>query len=142
MTNLDRADIQGDILEAYGNKYVHTSYVFITVGDAGEGRAWLAERIGAVTTAERWRGHRPSWTFNLALTYSGLLALGVPAAAAASFSDEFTQGMGQRAVELGDVGRNAPSAWEAGLGTGDAHILVTINALGDGARDEAVGQLR
>jgi len=48
MTNLDRADIQGDILEAYGNKYVHTSYVFITVR-AYICPAWLLVRGTSAT---------------------------------------------------------------------------------------------
>jgi len=142
LPNLDRADIQGDILEAYGNRYLHSSYVFLTVGDEGEGRAWLSERIPQVTTATRWQGPRPDSTFNVAVTHAGLPALGVPPRAVASFSDEFTEGMAARAPELGDVGPSAPAHWDRGLGTGDAHVLVTINALSDDARDAALEALR
>ncbi len=116
--DIDRADIQGDILEAYGNRYVHTSYVFISIGDPTSGRAWLGEQLPEVTTAVRWTGRPPRSTFNLAVTHPGLLALGVPAATIESFSNEFQQGMKASAADLGDVGDGAPDHWEKGLGTG------------------------
>lgn len=139
---IDLADVQGDILQGYGNRFRHTSYVFIGVGDAAAGRAWLSEHVDRVTTAVRWNGNRPKSTFNVAFTCSGLTALGVPQATVESFSEEFAQGMASRAAELGDAGANGPEHWEPGLGTGDAHILVTINALSRSALDEALAELR
>jgi Dyp-type peroxidase family len=127
---LDLADIQGDILQAYGNDYVHTSYVFLAVGEAAAGRGWLSDRLEHITTAVRWGGSKPQSTFNVALTRTGLEALGVSKAVVETFSDEFCQGMGQRASELGDVNGSSPTHWDSGLGTGAAHILVTIKALG------------
>ena len=110
--DIDRADIQGDILEAYGNRYSHTSYLFITIGDPTSGRAWLSDQLRKVTTALRWTGRRPRSTFNLAVTSSGLSALGVSAATIESFSAEFQQGMQASAGDLGDVGASAPDHWE------------------------------
>ena len=37
--------------------------------------------------------------------------------------------MAARAEFLGDVGDSAPEHWEAGLGTGEAHVLVTLYAV-------------
>ena len=37
--SIDLADLQGDILRAYGNAYAHTAYVFFRVDDVGAGRA-------------------------------------------------------------------------------------------------------
>ncbi len=37
--------------------------------------------------------------------------------------------MAARAEQLGDRGPSAPEHWEAGLGTGDAHVLVTVYAV-------------
>jgi len=37
--------------------------------------------------------------------------------------------MAARAEPLGDRGPSAPSEWEDGLGTGDAHVLVTVYAI-------------
>jgi Dyp-type peroxidase family len=140
--DIDRADIQGDILEAYGNRYSHTSYLFISIADPASGRGWLSDQLPKVTTAVRWTGRRPRSTFNVAVTSSGLSALGVSVAAIESFSAEFQQGMQASAGDLGDVGESAPGNWERGLGTGAAHVLVTINALDDGVLQEALDELR
>ena len=48
-----------------------------------------------------------------------------------SFPDEFREGMAARAEQLGDRGPSAPEHWEAGLGTGEAHVLVTVYAIDD-----------
>jgi Dyp-type peroxidase family len=138
----DLGDIQGDILRAYGNRYARTTYVFVGVPDAAAGRAWLSGLVDRVTTAERWpRGHRPESTLNVALTCAGLAALGVSEAVRDSFSTEFRLGMAARADLLGDAGPSVPSGWDPGLGTGDAHVLVTINARSAEALRAALGEL-
>ena len=45
--SIDLADLQGDILRAYGNAYAHTAYLFFRVDDAGAGRAWLRGLLAA-----------------------------------------------------------------------------------------------
>ena len=56
---IDLADIQGDILRAYGNRYDRTSYVFVGVGDAAARRErGCAGCSSNVTTAVDWRGRR------------------------------------------------------------------------------------
>ena len=35
--SIDLADLQGDVLRAYGNDYAHTAYLFFRVDDAGAG---------------------------------------------------------------------------------------------------------
>jgi Dyp-type peroxidase family len=139
---IDLADIQGDILKPYGNDYAHASYVFVGVTDPAAGRRWLSERLDGITTAAPWDGAKPDATCNVALTRAGLEALGVPAAVVTSFSDEFIQGMAARSQELGDSGDNAPAHWEDGLGTGAAHVLVTLKARSEDALRAAVGELR
>ncbi|MGH2944096.1 MAG: Dyp-type peroxidase, partial [Solirubrobacteraceae bacterium] len=125
---LELADIQGDILRAYGNAYDHTSYAFVRIGcPPAQARAWFHGLLDHVTTAAPWE-RKPLTTLNVAVTASGLRALGVSVQAVASCAQEFGQGMAARAELLGDVGPSAPASWEAGLGTGDAHVLLTINA--------------
>jgi Dyp-type peroxidase family len=132
-TALDVSDIQGDILRAYGNDYVCTSYLFVNV-ERSDGRRWLRGLVDRVTNAELWpmgpdgRTVKPDGTLNLAVTAAGLAALGVAPAVLATFSSEFLGGMAARASALGDVGPSAPRTWEDGLGTGEAHVLATINA--------------
>jgi Dyp-type peroxidase family len=126
---IDLADLQGDILRAYGNDYDRTSYVFVrSDGPPEAARAWLGGLVAHVTTAEPWEAGKPRTTLNVALTAPGLRALGVSEAVLASFAPEFLDGMAKRAGALGDVGGSAPGGWEAGLAPGDAHVLLTINA--------------
>jgi Dyp-type peroxidase family len=138
---IDFADIQGDILRAYGNRFDRTTYIFVGVGDAQRGQAWLRSVLARVTTAVNWKGNEPDATLNIAFTAAGLTALGAPERLVDSFSKEFRQGMAGRANELGDVGDSAPGGWNDGLGTGAAHALVTINAKTVDALADAVGEL-
>jgi len=138
---LDLADIQGDILRAYGNRYGRTSYVLVGVGDAAGARQWLRDRVERVTTAVPWHGGRPQSTFNVALTRAGLAALGVSDAKIQSFSDEFVEGMAARAQDIGDLDASAPANWDPGLGTGEAHMLVTINAQSTSILEDALSEL-
>jgi Dyp-type peroxidase family len=126
---IDFGDIQGDILRAYGNSYDQTSYLFVNVANGEHGRAWLSGLVDKVTTAVPWSGSRPDTTLNVAFTHAGVVALGVAPDVIESFSSEFREGMAGRWRELGDLGDNHPDRWQDGLGTGAAHVLVTINAL-------------
>jgi Dyp-type peroxidase family len=129
LPRVDYADIQGDILRAYGNDYKRTSYMLAHLEHATGGRSWLGGLLDQVTNAEQWEGPKPETTLNVALTYAGLRALGLAEDLLATFSTEFSEGMAARSETLGDVGASAPSQWEAPLGSGRAHVLVTINAL-------------
>jgi Dyp-type peroxidase family len=126
---LELSDIQGDILRAYGNAYEQTSYVFVHIDDAARGREWLGGLVDRVTSAAPWEGRKPETHLNVAVTSTGVAALGVPREIHETFADEFLEGMAARAELLGDRGPSDPKLWEDGLGTGEAHVLVTINAL-------------
>jgi Dyp-type peroxidase family len=140
--SINLAEIQGDVLRGYGNAFNRASYVFVHVDDAARGRAWLRGLAGRVTTAAPWQGAKPETTLNVAVTCAGLGALGVPAAAVESFSHEFRDGMAARAVRLGDTGAADPANWDAGLGRGLAHVLVTIKAQALDRMDAALEELR
>ncbi|HEV2785629.1 MAG TPA: hypothetical protein VGV67_04515, partial [Solirubrobacteraceae bacterium] len=138
---LELDDIQGDILRAYGNSFDCTSYAFVRLEcEPAQARAWFAGLVGHVTTAAPWE-RKPRTTLNVAMTAGGLEALGVAEETIASFSHEFRQGMAARAELLGDTGPSAPRAWEQGLGTGDAHVLLTINAQTTGDQRRALGKM-
>lgn len=142
-TRLDLADVQGDILRAYGNDYDCTSYVFVRVGDAAAGQDWLGGVVDSVTTAEEWpKGWKPDTTLNVALSATGLAALGVPGHVLESFSDEFCGGMQARAERLGDLGPSAPEGWQETLRGGDAHLLLTVNAMDETRLEEELKGLR
>ncbi len=140
---IDLADLQGDILRAYGNDYDHTSYAFVKLPRSAEkARAWFSTLLDHVTTAEPWTAGKPLTTLNVAVTAAGLKALGVSDAAIGTFSREFREGMSGRAKLLGDVGPSEPGSWESGLGTGEAHVLLTINAQEKDDHVRALGKMR
>jgi Dyp-type peroxidase family len=130
---LDRGDLQGNILRGYG--FRHAGYLFAHMEQADAGRRLLRRLVGPITTEESWDEHPPS-TLNVALTACGLKALELDLAAFTRFPAEFRIGMAARAEQLGDVGGSAPEFWDRGLGTGQAHILITVYAPTKTARDE------
>ena len=139
---IDFADIQGDILHAYGNAYDRTSYLFVRVDDPDRGRDWVRGLLDGVTTAEPWGDGKPDTTRNVALTRAGLVALGVPATAIDGFASEFREGMAERARLLGDTGDSHPERWDRGLGRGEAHVLVTVNAKTGPMLEDALADFR
>jgi Dyp-type peroxidase family len=76
---------------------------------------------------------------NLAVTASGLIAVGVEARELALFSSEFREGMAARPPEgsrrsnvLGDIGDNSPEWWEWGGWNGDTiHGILLLYAAND-----------
>ena len=116
---LDLADIQGGVLRGYG--FPFATYVLLRDVTA----EWLAGVASQVTSAVPWSGGKPPVAVNVALTASGLAALGVPLD---GFPYEFRAGMAARAERLGDTGHNDPSSWEEGLrGTGEGHVLLWVH---------------
>ena len=141
---MDLGDIQGDILRAYGNDYDCTTYAFVTIECPPEqARAWFSGLVDHVTTAQPWpQGEKPATTLNVAVTAPCLRALGVSEEVVGSFSQEFRAGMSSRSALLGDVGPSDPASWERGLGTGDAHVLLTINAQQTVDHQGALGKMK
>lgn len=127
MNSLELYDIQGNVLRGYGLPYGY--HLFVRIGDADRGRAWLAEAVDSVTTAELQDQMGPKVARNVAVSSVGLEALEVPPALQAEFSAEFRAGMAGRSAELGDVGATHPKRWElAAFRWRQAHLVVSIYA--------------
>ena len=122
---LELASIQGFVVRGY--RLPSAGYLFLRIDDAARARALLAETTADVLTADPWET-KPESGINVAFTYAGLQALGVPGTSLAGFPDDFRSGMAQRAEALGDVGESAPERWEAPFGRGEIHVLVMISA--------------
>jgi Dyp-type peroxidase family len=122
----DADDIQGNIIRPY--RFPVAVHLFLGVPDPGLGRAFVGRVAERVTNAAQWIGAKPASTVNLGFTWRGLLALGVAGRILDGLPPEFRQGMAARATQLGDTGGSAPRHWDAGLGTGDAHVLLSVNA--------------
>ena len=148
---LDLADIQGNILEPFVKTFPTARFVLLRIGDAAAGRQFILDYYPKVTTALRWGSSdiyvgkslavRPRVAINLALSYEGFCALGLPTRTLARMPPEFMDGMKKRAEILGDnVGRNATQFWDKAWRE-RAHILVGLNALMDYASRKPVPEL-
>ena len=150
---LNNDNIQGNILAGFNKDF--QSFLFVTFPSGADPRGWLAEIAGDVaTTAEveafnalfKQIAHRrgqelgtveATW-MNVALSASGLAAVGVPSAELEQFDASFQAGMKARAADIGDVGPNAPEHWQAPLGSTDVHAVVLLAADDRDDLDEAV----
>ena len=139
-SEFDLSDIQGNILRGY--THPTASYIFLRVDDVARGKELLSRMLPQIQTAEPWEGDGPATTTQVAFTYTGLKRLGVSPDILATFPDEFREGMAARAGRLGDRGPSAPEHWEAGLGTGEAHVLVSVWAVDNAHLDERREELR
>ena len=160
MTTLELSDLQGNILTAYGRLgFPKARYLLLHVSDAAAGRAFVDRLRHRVTTALRWPSlrasehpakraaknaglnaaegaganpvRRPLVAINIAFTFRGLLALGLPTRTLRSMPDDFVDGMLARAAILGDdVLDNTPQHWDPvwQADRPSVHILVTLNA--------------
>jgi Dyp-type peroxidase family len=122
--HIDLADIQGNVLRGY--TMPAAAYLFLRIVDVDAARALMRRMLPQVVTAEPWR-ERPPAAMNVAFTAAGLARL-VSSEILSSFPAAFREGMAARAVQLGDRGPSAPEHWVRGLGTGEAHVLVSVYA--------------
>jgi Dyp-type peroxidase family len=121
---IDLADVQGNVLRGY--TMPAAAYLFLRIVDVDAARRLMTRMLPQVVTAEPW-SERPGAAMNVAFTASGLAQL-VPPDVLASFPAVFREGMAARAEHLGDRGPSAPAHWVRGLGTGEAHALVSVYA--------------
>jgi len=123
-TTVDLSDVQSGVLRPRPSPYAGT-YLLLRIDDRHDGRTLLGRLSESISSA----GDPASdaW-LNVAVTYRGLVALGVPEASLATFAPEFRAGMAARAEAIGDVGVNAPEHWEHPLGTSDVHVALAAIA--------------
>jgi hypothetical protein len=101
------------------------THVMLHVRDARAGREFLRRLIPHVDSAAgSWQAGEP-W-MAVAMTYSGLAALGAPEDALQSFPEPFRVGMAARADTLLDVGDNDPRHRDAEFAGGLIHIGVSV----------------
>tara|TARA_R110002096_G_scaffold257381_1_gene450748 strand:+ start:69474 stop:71150 length:1677 start_codon:yes stop_codon:yes gene_type:complete len=161
--NLDLDDIQGNIIRAYGKfGYPKARHFFLhvkTETDKHElnnelnkkARHFIRELRRYITTAHRWKPalgsgeagskneepdgniERPEVTINVAFSWRGLQAMGLPTRTLSGMPPEFIDGMANRAYILGDVGKSDTSQWDDIWRNSitekdkDVHILISMN---------------
>jgi Dyp-type peroxidase family len=121
---LELDDIQATVLRYRPEPYYGT-HVMLHVDDARAGRDFLRSLTPHVdSAADWWQAGRP-W-IAVAITYAGLVALGVPQDSLQSFPEAFRVGMAARADMLLDSGDNDPEHWEPQFGNDLIHIGVSV----------------
>src|SRR5215471_810180 len=120
-------EIQGIVLRNRPSPYVG-AYILLRVDDPKAGRQLMGRLADLVDSAANWWQPSPPALLNVALTYRGVEALGVPQTSLDSFPDEFRQGMAARAELIGDTGESASARWEPPFGTGEVHVVLSLVA--------------
>jgi len=126
---VDFSDIQGIVRFAY-NHLTEACYLLLRVQDASVAKAWMGSTLPLVSTAHK-SPERPATAMQVALTASGLRAIGVKEEVLGGFSAEFLEGLAgdeARSRRLGDVGANAPANWEWGTPGTEPHLLIILMA--------------
>jgi Dyp-type peroxidase family len=130
MYALEQDRMQGLIVRGYGN-LPSACFFVVRFGDGAAARAWTGSVAERITPASERPTQR---SLNIAFTHAGLAGLGMPAAALASFSPEFQEGMTtpHRRRILGDHDESDPARWQWG-GDPEApvHALLMLYAVDD-----------
>ena len=100
-------DIQATVLRYRPEPYYGT-HVMLHVEDAQAGREFLRRLAPHVDSAADWWQAGEAW-IAVAISYAGLVALGVPEDSLQSFPEAFRVGMAARADSSGTTGPNDPA---------------------------------
>src|SRR6266566_360638 len=123
-TAVDLHDIQATVLRYRPEPYFGTHF-FLHINDAHGGREFLRRLAPHIGSASDWWNAEDPW-IAVAISYTGLGALGVPEDSLQSFPEAFRVGMAARAERLCDYGANDPKNWDRPFGSGQIHIQVSI----------------
>ena len=122
--SLELDDIQATILRQRPEPYYGT-HVMLHIHDSNAGRELLRRLAPYIDSAADWWQSDDTW-IAVAISYSGLAALGVPQDSLESFPESFRVGMAARAAKLLDFGANDPRHWDTPYGTGLIHVGISI----------------
>ncbi|MFL6735539.1 MAG: Dyp-type peroxidase [Sphingomonas sp.] len=128
MALVDAGDIQAIVDRGFGS-LAGATHLLLRVIEPRAARAWL--RSLPVTSLEQAKGSKLERVCQLAFTAPGLEALGFDPGEIGGFAPEFLDGMAgneRKSAQLGDIGANAPSNWEWGLGPNEPHVLIIVLA--------------
>ncbi len=123
-SSIDLHEIQATVLRYRPEPYYGT-HVLLHIDDAQSGREFLHRLAPHVASAADWWNAASAW-ISVAISYTGLVALKVPAESLQSFPEAFRVGMAGRADALLDRGENDPKNWDRPFGSGRVHLAISI----------------
>ena len=121
---LDLHEIQATVLRYRPEPYFGT-HILMHIDDARSGREFLQRLAPHVASAADWWNATEAW-IAVAVSHSGLVALGVPEKSLQSFPEAFRVGMAAHAGILMDRGENDPKNWDQPFGSGQVHIAIAV----------------
>jgi Dyp-type peroxidase family len=133
-------DIQATVLRYRPEPYYGT-HIMLHVDEAQAGREFVRRLTPHVESASGWWQAGRSW-ISVAISYAGLVALGVPEDSLNSFPQAFRAGMAARAGQLLDYGPNDPEHWDAPFGSGLIHVGVSVFSDSEQAWRQTMGMAR
>ena len=122
LPTLETEDIQSPILRRRPAPYLGC-HVLLHFADTTQGREFLRRLVPHIVSAAQYAS-ADTWAA-VALTYTGLQALGVPPSSLDSFPTAFRQGMAARASSF-DCADSLPQHWEQPYGSGRIHAALTL----------------
>src|SRR5215813_1259432 len=137
---VDLDDIQATVLRYRPEPYYGT-HIMLHVDEARGGREFVRRLTPHVDSAAGWWQAGRSW-ISVAISYAGLVALGVPEDSLLSFPEAFRAGMAARAGRLLDYGQNDPEHWDAPFGSGLIHIGVSVFSDSESTWRQTMGMAR
>jgi Dyp-type peroxidase family len=137
---LELDEIQATVLRPRPAPYFGT-HVLLRVDEARAGREFLRRVTPHVDSAANWWKAATTW-LDVAISYAGLEALGVPHDSLQTFPEAFRVGMAARAPQLGDVGVNDPKNWDPPFGTREVHIGLSAFSDSEAKRDRVLAFAR
>ncbi len=153
LTDPDLIDVQNLVTSGYPRHQV-SRHLLLRITDPPAARRWLALAAGAIPTAgwaEQYvdridgpdgdlpddpfagKAGSPSFAVHVALSYAGLVRLGLPETELAGFSGEFRAGMAGR--EPGLTPGRGVSTWQPPFTDSAVHLLVMFSALDSATLD-------
>ena len=133
-------DIQATVLRYRPEPY-HGTHVMLHVADPRAGRELLRRLAPHVDSAADWWKTGEPW-IAVAISYAGLVALGVPRESRESFPQAFRAGMAARADQLLDHGPNDPVHWEPEFESGLIHIGISVFSDSEATRQQTMALAR
>lgn len=127
LPTLETEDIQSPILRRRPAPYVGC-HVLLHFANTAQGREFLRRLVPHIVSAAQYAS-ADTWAA-VALTYSGLQALGVPPSSLDSFPTAFREGMAARAASF-DCEENLPQHWEQPYGSGRIHAALTLLSMSE-----------
>ena len=130
---VERADVQANVVDGVGHPHGH--HLIARVDDGT--KALLRDLAPLVADGRPWSA-KPPVLRNVAVSASGLRALGVDPSVVGLLGDAFVGGMASRADAIGDD----PAGWVPGFASGDAQLLLWVHADTAERCDEEVDRWR